>query len=73
MTYNTIASAVITIEGLYIISINQYMCREINLKQLRQASNNTNLGCRIIDYFDFDKSDFKTPQDFLSIIKIIKH
>jgi len=73
LTYNTIASAVITIEGLYIISINQYMCREINLKQLRQASNNTNLGCRIIDYFDFDKSDFKTPQDFCDHINNLKY
>lgn len=62
--YNTIASAVITVEGLYIISINYNMCREGKLNQLRQAFNNTNLNTRILYSFDFVKSEYSDPEAF---------
>jgi hypothetical protein len=73
LLYGTIASAVITVEGLYIISINKSMCTENMVKLLKQAYNNTNLGARILDSFDFEKSKFKTPQDFCNYINNLKY
>ena len=73
LLYGTIASAVITVEGLYIISINKNMCNENMIKQLKQAYNNTNLSARILDYFEFEKSNFKTAQDFCVYINNLKY
>jgi len=70
---NTIASAVVTVEGLYIISVNEYMCKEENVEKLEKAFNNTNLSARILMSFEFKKEKFETPSDFCDHINILKY
>jgi hypothetical protein len=70
--FNSISSVVVTVEGLYVISINEKMCEQHYIEKIKQALISTNLSSRISYYFGFLVQDFKTPQDFCNTINGMK-
>ena len=69
--FNVIGSVVITVEGLYFMSLNSKLTAEIMREKIYIAVNNANLCKKVKYYFEF-YNRFRTPQEFCDHVNALK-
>ena len=69
--FNVIGSVVITVEGLYFLSLNSKLTTETMREKIYNAVNNANLCKKVKYYFEF-YNRFRTPQEFCDHVNVLK-